>query len=412
MEHSLTLRGWTPQRVLSLLFGGAMAIVAALTVQHFFDVRFPTSLAAAAACEPDSFFRCGDTANAPISAVFGVPIGMFGVMVGALLALGALLPSAALERTNRAVAYANVVLAVALVVYSVTVLRSLCLLCTSYAGFALLSAGLFWRAGIDRMEPGAWRRSFAAPPMHLAVFAAATVLVGWSSAQYHHARRGVEAGGATAQVVSQFLALEQGREPSLVSPYWVVRSTDRFEDAPIRVVEYSDFLCSDCRFLSEQLHLLEQEFAGRINWAFQFFPLEAACNDVVEKDLFPGACELAYIAAQRPERFREVHDEIFANAALARDPDWRRGLARRYDAEAAFTDQDTHELVHRLIRTGAEFERTSTRYAHGIRSTPTLIINGRMVIGTLPYPQLRALLQAAWDEEVGRGRSFIESWQR
>jgi uncharacterized membrane protein/protein-disulfide isomerase len=412
MEQSLTLRGWTATRWLTLLLGAAMAVVAALTIQHFFAVRFPDSLAAAAACEPDSFFRCGDTANAPISAVFGVPIGVFGFMVGALLVLGALLPSSGLERTNRTVAYANVVIAASLVAYSVFGLRSLCLQCTSYTGFAIASALLFWRRGIDADEQCPRRRFLSVPLMHLAAFGGATLLAAWTMTLYHDARRGVEAGGATANIVSQFMALEKGREPSLVSPYWVMQSADRFEDAPIRVIEYSDFLCSDCRFLSEQVHLLEREFAGRINWVYQFFPLEAACNDVVEKDFHPGACDLAYIAAYRPERFREVHDEIFANFALASDAQWRLDFARRHQAEAALSDTATTELVHRLMRTGAEFERTSTQYAHGIRSTPTLIINGRMVIGTLPHTQLRAILQAAWDEEVGRGRGFIESWSR
>jgi uncharacterized membrane protein len=410
MDRSLTLRGWTLTRALSLLLGTGMAVVAALTIEHFFAVRFPDSLAAAAACEADSFFRCGDSANAPIAAVFGVPIGLFGFMVGGLLVLGTLLPSPPLERTNRSIAYLNVILAVALVVYSIVGLRSLCLLCTSYSVLALASAGLFWKAGIDSGDPDPVQRTLSASPMHLVAFAGATLVAAWMMGLYHGARRGADAGTATTQVVSQFLALEKGAEPSAISPFWVMRSTERFEDAPIRVIEYSDFLCSDCRYLSEQVHLIEREFAGRINWAFQFFPLEAACNDIVDKDKHPGACDLAYIAAFRPDRFRDVHDEIFENFALARDAHWRRDLARRYDAEAALTDPATIETVHRLIRTGAEYERTSAQYDYGIRSTPTLIINGRMLIGTLPHAQLRAILQAVLDEETGRGRGFMENW--
>lgn len=410
MERSLTLRGWSLSRIASMFLGAAMAVVAALTVQHFFAVRFPDSITAAAACEPDTFFRCGDSANASIAAIAGVPIGVFGFMVGALLFLGALLPSAALERTNRSIAYANVVLATALVVYSLVGLRSLCPLCTSYAVFAVLSGALFWRAGIDRDAASPARRFMAASLTHLAAFGGATLLAAWLMVLYHDARRGAEAGTTTTQVVSQFLALEKGADPSEVSPFWVLRSTDRFEDAPIRVIEFSDFLCSDCRYLSEQVHLIEREFAGRINWAFQFFPLEAACNDVVDKDKHPGACELAYVSAYDPARFREVHDDIFANFSRARDGGWRQELARRYGAEAALTDSATIEIVHRLIRTGTEYETTSAQYAHGVRSTPTLIVNGRMIIGTLPYAQLRAILQAALDEETGRGRRYIENW--
>jgi uncharacterized membrane protein/protein-disulfide isomerase len=411
MHTSLTLRGWNTTRAATLLLGLGMAVVAALTVEHFFAVRFPDSIAAAAACEPDSFFRCGDSANAPVAAIYGVPIGIFGFMVGALLFIGALLPSAALERTNRSLAYLNAILAAGLVAYSLVVLRSLCPLCTSYGVMAVASAVLFRMHGIDRDAAGWFRRFAAVSPMHLGVFGIAAVVAAGSASVYHDARRGAERGTAMAQVVSQFLALERGADPSLISPYWVMQATERFEDAPIRVIEYSDFLCSDCRYLSEQVHRLEQEFAGRINWVFQFFPLEAACNDVVEKDKHPGACDLAYIAAYRPDRFRQVHDEIFAGFGQSRAPEWRAQLARRHDAGAALADSATRQLVHTLIRTGAEYGRTSTQYAHGIRSTPTLIVNGRMLIGTLPYAQLRAILQAALDEETGRGRNFIEHWE-
>jgi predicted DsbA family dithiol-disulfide isomerase len=58
-----------------------------------------------------------------------------------------------------------------------------------------------------------------------------------------------------------------------------------------------------------------------------------------------------------------------------------------------------------------EYEKSSEDYAYGIRSTPTMIINNRMVIGTLPYEQLKAIFQAL-DDEAERGSSgFIEGWE-
>ena len=37
------------------------------------------------------------------------------------------------------------------------------------------------------------------------------------------------------------------------------------------------------------------------------------------------------------------------------------------------------------------------------------LINNRMIIGTFPYEQLRAIFQALVDEEEGEGK-FMESW--
>ncbi len=61
-------------------------------------------------------------------------------------------------------------------------------------------------------------------------------------------------------------------------------------------------------------------------------------------------------------------------------------------------DPVTIAAVQRLIETGREYDRTSDEYEHGIRSTPTMIINNRLVIGTFPDAQMRALFQALIDE--------------
>ena len=132
----------------------------------------------------------------------------------------------------------------------------------------------------------------------------------------------------------------------------------------------------------------------------------------MEKDLHPGACELSYVAAYDPDLFLAIHDEIFENFQLAKSSaEWRRELSRRHGVEAAAEDPVTHALVHRMIETGREYGRTSAEFAHGIRSTPTMIINNRMIIGTLPYGQLRAIFQALVDEEEGRDRRFMENWE-
>ncbi len=189
-----------------------------------------------------------------------------------------------------------------------------------------------------------------------------------------------------------------------------MRSTGRFEDAPIRVVEFGDLLCSDCLVLHEQMVRLKEEFAGKLNVAFQFFPLDARCNEVVDKDLHPGACDMSYMAAYDPEKFLAIHDAVWADFRAAKTPEGRAELARRFGVEAALTDSATQALVHRIMNTGAEYERTSEQFAHGIRSTPTMIVNSRMIIGTYPYEQLRAIFQAIVDEQERGEASFIENW--
>jgi protein-disulfide isomerase/uncharacterized membrane protein len=409
MSPSLTLEGWNWKRMASLVAGAGMTVASYLTIRHFFTANYPESIWEGSFCDISAFFNCDSSAFSGISAIAGVPIGVFGAVLGGVVVLGAILPSESLERTNKSLALLNGIGVVSLAVYTVLVLGSMCLLCAGFYAFSLASLYLFWRYGIDSDRKGfagRWLRPSAAVLLVLTLFTASQA---WAAARYHEARRDAQSGGVAARVVNQFFNLPEVAWPSEISTYRTASATGAFEDAPIRVVEFADLLCSDCRYLNEQMVRLKEEFAGQMNVAFQFFPLDAQCNDVVEKNKHPGACDLSYMAAYDPGTFKVIHDEIFANFEEAKTPEWRVELARRHGVEAALTDSSTIDLVGRLIRTGEEYEKTSEEYSHGIRSTPTMIINNRMVIGTFPYEQLRAIFQALVDEAEG-DRRFMESW--
>ncbi len=409
MTRSLTLAGNSGPRWLSFSAGLGMAAFSVLTIRHFFAANYPVSIWAGSFCDISAFFNCNSSAFSPIAEIAGIPLGYFGLVTGALVALGALFPSAALERTNKSLALLNLAGVIALLLYSVLYLRSLCLLCSGYYVFSAFSFFLFWKFGIDGEAPALRQRYARASVKHLAVFAVITAAGAYGFREYHATKKQAQSGGAAARIVQQYFSLPTVKLPSTLSPYWTARATSRFDDAPIQVVEYADFLCPDCLYLSGQLEKLRQEFKGRVNIAFQFFPLEARCNHVVAKDKHPGACELAYIAAQDAAKFPQIHDEIFRNFKAAKNPEWRRELAKRYGVEAALQDPATQQRVRQIIETGAEYEKTSDQYAHGVRSTPTLIINNRMVIGTFPYEQLRAIFQALADRR--EPRKFLENWQ-
>lgn len=410
MGDAPTLGSGAGRRALSFISGVGMVVASLMTIDHFFSANYPASIWEGSFCDISAFFNCDSSAFASISAIAGVPLGYFGAMVGALVALGAVFPSSALERTNKTISLVNAAGVVVLLLYSVIGMGSLCLLCAGYYVFSFSSLALFWKYGIDNAGPGFFDRWLRPSLKYLAAFAVITLIGAYGVRLYHDARRDAQSGGVAARIVEQFYSLPKVEWPSVISPYWTAKSTECFEDAPIRIVEYGDLLCSDCLFLNEQLVQLKEEFEGKINVAFQFFPLDAQCNDVVEKDKHPGACDLSYMSAYDPAKFLQIHDEVFANMAAAKDPAWRVDLAERYGVGAALEDAKTQALVARIINTGTEYERTSEQYSHGIRSTPTMIINNRMIIGTFPYEQLRAIFQALLDEAEGGESRFMENW--
>jgi uncharacterized membrane protein len=388
-----------------------MIVFSIMTIDHYYAANYPESIFEGSFCDISAFFNCDSSAYAAISAIAGVPLGYFGVVVGALVALGVVLPSTSFERTNKTISLFNAVGVVVLFIYAVFFMGSLCLLCSGFYVFSLVSFFLFWQYGVDK-EAGFLAGWFRPSVKLLATFAVLGLFGAYGFTFYTDARRLAQSGGVAARAVKEFYNLEAVDWPSFISPYWTIRSTENFEDAPIRIVEYGDLLCSDCLILYNQLNELKAEFEGKMNIAFQFFPLEASCNNVVEKDLHPGACDVSYMAAYDPEKFVAIHDEIFQNFRLARrQAEWRTELARRFDVEAALNDSATIALVDRMIQTGREYEKTHEEYSHGIRSTPTMIVNNRMIIGTLPVEQLRAIFQALVDEHETGERRFIESWE-
>jgi len=333
------------------------------------------------------------------------------MFMGLLIVLGTVFPGEAFERTNKSLSLLNFLGVVTLFLYSVLKLGSLCLLCSGFYLFSIFNFVLFWVHGIDHETKNIVRRWVRPSVKLLVVFALAAAAGAYGMIEYHNARKDAQA-GTGVNIVRQFYELPKVASPSFLSPYWSVKSTETFEDAPIQVIEYTDFLCPDCLYLSQQLEKLKKEFAGKINVAIQFFPLDGKCNEVVPEkaNLHPGACEMTYIAAGNPARFAEIHDEIWANFASRRDPAWRAALAKKYGTENAGSDPALRELVKKIIGTGAEYEKTSEKFSHGIRSTPTMIINNRMIIGTLPYDHLRAIFRALVEEREGGAKKFIESW--
>lgn len=408
MYHSTGISGSMKLRIISFIFALGMMAASFLTIEHFFEANYPESIFEGAFCDISTFLNCDSSAFSEISQIYGIPLGYFGLFLGALVALGAVFPTRKFELTNSFLLLFNTVGVMGLMGYSILSLNSLCLLCTGYYVFSFLAFGLFAAYGIGKDTIGQLRRFFHPSFKMLVTFACAAAVLAYGMILYHQTRQDAQTGTAL-QIVKQYYELPQVGFPSLISPYRTISSTENFTDAPIQIVEYVDFLCPDCLYLHQQMEELKREFEGKINIAFQFFPLEGECNNVVEKDLHPGACELSYLAAAAPDRFAEIHDEIFANFRAAHDADWRRQLAEKYGVTETMNDPEIRDLVNRIIQTGTEYEKTSQQYSHGIRSTPTMVINGRMVIGTLPTEHLRAIFQALVEEHEG-GRRFMENW--
>jgi protein-disulfide isomerase/uncharacterized membrane protein len=147
-------------------------------------------------------------------------------------------------------------------------------------------------------------------------------------------------------------------------------------DAPVKVVEYSDFLCPFCRNLAAGLTQFVPQAGGRMVLYFKNYPLDQECNPELPRSTHPGACQLALgaICAQYQGKFPAYHNRVFAAEGLRTpqasdvvrlageaglNPDAMRGCLEDPQAKADLAAQ---------IEEGRRI---------GINATPTLYVNGK-----------------------------------
>jgi len=410
-KRSLTLKGINKISIFHLIVSILVIASSYLSLRHFFTANFPTSIYDGSFCDISAFFNCDSSAYSFIAKIFDIPLGYFGIAIGLASLMGIIFPSAAFERTNIFLNFLNVLGIVGLIFISLFVLKSICLLCLTFYFFSFINLWLYSRYGVAS-EKGFIRRYFQPNIRFLFGIGLLTLIGALNIYAFHHAKIEAQGGGVANRIVQQYFNLPKVENPSIISPYYTIQATENFEDAPIRIIEWVDFQCPDCLKLRNDFEDLKEEFGDKMNIVFQFFPLDGKCNSVQEKNRHPQACALSFLAAHDPSQFLAIHDEIFDNFDKVRDVDWINSLAQKYGVTDALTDENTIKIVTDIINTGMEYKPTSDRFTYGIRSTPTMIINERMVIGTLPKVQLRAILRAILDQGSKEEKTgFIEDWR-
>jgi protein-disulfide isomerase len=142
-------------------------------------------------------------------------------------------------------------------------------------------------------------------------------------------------------------------------------------DAPVTVVEFSDYECPFCqRFFATTLPALKRDYidAGKVRYVFRDYPLD---------QLHPQArkaAEAAHCAGEQG-RFWEMHDLLFQNAKALAPPQLAEH-ARAVGVDGARFDECLVSGRH-----AARVERGLADGATaGVRGTPGFVI-GRMKVG-------------------------------
>jgi protein-disulfide isomerase len=165
-------------------------------------------------------------------------------------------------------------------------------------------------------------------------------------------------------------------------------------DAPVTLVEFSDFTCPYCQLVRPALEAFVEARKERVKLVFKPFPIES----------HPGALELAQAAewARDAKLFWPMHDALFASPG-SHGVDELAELARELggDPESLRAALADGRYLARIRESQAEAR------AAGIKGTPSLFLNGRpLVLMDFSEEGLEFTLQD--EEEWVRHRG----WQR
>jgi protein-disulfide isomerase len=159
-------------------------------------------------------------------------------------------------------------------------------------------------------------------------------------------------------------------------------------DAPVTIVEFSDFQCPYCSRVTPVLKRLEESYPGKVRLVFRDFPLLQIHPQAA------GAAEAAGCAHEQG-KFWEMHDTLFAQQGRLKAEDLKQ------HAQAIGLDVEKYEACLQSGRRTEEWRKDlKDGEAHGVSSTPAFFINGRLVVGAQPYEEFSAAVE---DELSRRG---------
>jgi len=156
-------------------------------------------------------------------------------------------------------------------------------------------------------------------------------------------------------------------------------------DAPVTIVEFSDFQCPYCLKAHPTLTRLLEEYPEKVKLVFKHFPLSFHKEAV--------NAHRAVVAAGEQGKFWQMHDLILSEV---KDLSTQKMMAHaatlgleREAFETVFNSDKAQGLIDRDMEQGRQV---------GVRGTPAFFINGQYMAGAQPYTVFKQAVDAALSE--------------
>ncbi len=165
------------------------------------------------------------------------------------------------------------------------------------------------------------------------------------------------------------------------------------QSTPVTITVYADFQCPACAQENQLMSRAWPAISDKAHVVFRHFPITSTHPNAWQASLYAEA-------ASRQDRFWEIHDYLFLNQGLwgpASDPLSEfdsYALELNLDVERLHADMDADDVMEKVRND----QRGGT--AAGVRSTPTIFINGSLASVTT-VTRLVELVDEAFIEASG-----------
>jgi len=156
------------------------------------------------------------------------------------------------------------------------------------------------------------------------------------------------------------------------------------KNAPITIVEYSDFQCPYCGRGYQTVKEIEKEYGDKVRIVYKHLPLD------FHPMAMPAAKYFEAIAMQDHKKARKFYDEVFSNQKeLNQDGDkFLKKVTKKIGANLAKVEKDMNSdsVQKRIAEDMAEAKKFD------FSGTPGFLINGVSLRGAYPFPEFKKII--------------------
>ncbi len=158
-------------------------------------------------------------------------------------------------------------------------------------------------------------------------------------------------------------------------------------NAPVTIVEFSDFECPYCVRVQPTLVQIKETYKDQVKFVFKDYPLH---------NIHPKAQKAAEAArcAGEQGKYWEYHDVLFANSKALTPADLKKYAANlQLDTTQFGTCLDSGKHAAAVNQDLAEGTRV------GVTGTPAFFVNGRFLSGAQPFAAFQEAIEEALEEQ-------------